>query len=82
MKESKPAEEHLIESDPSRKTYIDEQGRKYWLGTGYHGRTIKHYGEPFKFPATWVDTIGLPIVLGLIVLANLDFILDFIFKFF
>ena len=77
MQKPKPPEQ-LIEPDPDRKTYIDEQGRKYWFGTGYHGRSIKHYGEPWRFRTTAGDIIGPLILVGLMILG----VLDLIFKFF
>lgn len=52
----------LITSDPNKKTYIDEHGRKYWLTTGYHGRTIRMYGEPWKFRTTLGDIIAQTLV--------------------
>ena len=72
------SESDLILPDPTRKTYIDEHGRKYWFGTGYHGRSIKFYGEPWKFRTTVWDIVGQTIVLGLVVLGILDAIFDIV----
>jgi hypothetical protein len=58
----------FIIPDPSRKTYVDEHGRKYWFATGYYGRSIKMYGEPWKFRTTVWDVIGLTLLLGLFAL--------------
>ena len=57
----------LIIPDPNRKTYIDEQGRKYWITTGYYGRPIKMYGEPWKFRTTLVDLIAPILIMGLVI---------------
>ncbi|MFT3898091.1 MAG: hypothetical protein QM719_10435 [Thermomonas sp.] len=53
--------------DPEKKTYIDEHGRKYWLTTGFYGRTIKMYGEPWKFRTTLGDVIAQVLILGLVI---------------
>ena len=66
MSKKSPDEQSLIVPDPSRKTYIDEQGRKYWFGTGYHGRSIKMYGERWRFRTTAGDLIAQIVVFGLI----------------
>src|SRR5690606_35005429 len=55
----------LIVPDPNRKTCIDEHGRKYWFTTGYYGRTIKMYGEPWKFRTTFGDVVAMVLIIGL-----------------
>ena len=59
----------LIVPDPDKKTYIDERGRKYWFTTGYYGRTIKMYGEPWKFRTTLGDVVAQILILGFVALA-------------
>jgi hypothetical protein len=66
----KPSDEKRpIVPDPDKKTYIDEEGRKYWLATGYHGRVIKVYGEPWKFRTTLAGVIVQLIILGVVLFA-------------
>ena len=55
--------------DPDKTTYIDEHGRKYWIATGYYGRSIKMYGEPWKLRTTLGEVIAQVVVLALAVLA-------------
>jgi len=63
---TKPREDKpLIVPDPGKKTYTDDQGRKYWFATGYYGRTIKMYGEPWKFRTTLGDVVALAVIFGL-----------------
>ena len=59
----------LIVPDPAKKTYIDEQGRKYWIATGYYGRAIKMYGEPWKFRTTLWDVVAQIIFFALVAFA-------------
>lgn len=67
MKPSK--EKNLTVPDPGKKTYVDEQGRKYWFATGYYGRSIKMYGDPWKFRVNLGDVIVRIIVFGLMAFA-------------
>jgi hypothetical protein len=64
-----PDDKPLIVPDPGRKTYIDEHGRKYWYTTGYYGRPIKMYGEPWKFRTTIGDVVVQVLLFGLIAFA-------------
>jgi hypothetical protein len=70
------SEKLLTVPDPRKKTYIDEQGRKYWFAIGYYGRPIKMYGEPWKFRTTVWEVIVKIIFLGLIALGIYSAIFD------
>ena len=59
-----PNRKSLIVPDPNRKTYIDADGQKYWYTTGYYGRPIKMYGEPWRFRTTASDVIVPTIIFG------------------
>jgi len=66
----------LTVPDPSRKTYVDEQGRKYWFATGYYGRPIKMYSEPWKFRTTVWEVIVKILFLVLIALGIYNYVFD------
>lgn len=66
---------HIV-PDPAKRTNIDEHGQRYWFGTGYHGRSIKFYSEPWKFRTTVWDIVGQAIFLGLVVLGILGTIFE------
>ena len=66
MSKKSSYDKSLIVPDPAKKTYIDEQGRKYWFTSGYYGRAIKMYGEPWKFRTTLWEVVAQIVFFGLV----------------